>query len=513
MIKRLALAAALVFFSLATFAQDIGGGLNNPAAAGSNGTVTSVTFTGDGTILSSTPSSAVTTTGTVTATLKNQTANTVLGAVTATTPSDLAVPSCSGASNALTWTTGTGFGCNTITAGAAAAGTLTGTTLASNVVTSSLTSAAGGAFGTGAYAAAYTLPNATSSTLGGVKVDNTTVTASSGVITAASSGFLNKIRNGNMLISQRMVNNTTTACSTTPGYTIDGWICGATGANAAIFWENAAFTATTGENPAYIPAYMKILGAASNTAIVIYQNIESYDASALAGQNSTVQFQFYNNSGATITPTIQTCYASAKDNFTTCTADLAATNMQACTNGSTCTEAYTLAVSSNATNGYRVRFNFGAMTSAADIIEITGVDARATPTIATGTNASPPPIEQPTFAAEFARDTRYYFTTYGNGVAAATIATSGYFTDAPANCNFFSLGTYVFPTRMRAAPSVVFYSPGTGTTAKIYDYTGTTDVAANGGNISAGSISAQINNVGTTTDHNYEVHFTASSEL
>lgn len=42
-------------------------------------------------------------------------ANRVLGAVTATTPSALTMPSCSGASNALTWTTGTGFGCNSIT--------------------------------------------------------------------------------------------------------------------------------------------------------------------------------------------------------------------------------------------------------------------------------------------------------------------------------------------------------------------------------------------------------------
>lgn len=42
------------------------------------GTVTSVTFTGDGTILSSTPSSAVTTSGTVTASLNTQTARTFL---------------------------------------------------------------------------------------------------------------------------------------------------------------------------------------------------------------------------------------------------------------------------------------------------------------------------------------------------------------------------------------------------------------------------------------------------
>ena len=47
--------------------------------------------------------------------LATQTANTVLGALTATTPSGLAMPSCSTGSSALTWTTSTGFGCNTIT--------------------------------------------------------------------------------------------------------------------------------------------------------------------------------------------------------------------------------------------------------------------------------------------------------------------------------------------------------------------------------------------------------------
>ncbi len=80
---------------------------------GGSGTVTSVTFTGDGTVLSSTPSSAVTTSGTLTATLATQTANTVLGALTATTPSDLALPSCSASTDALNWTSGTGFGCVT----------------------------------------------------------------------------------------------------------------------------------------------------------------------------------------------------------------------------------------------------------------------------------------------------------------------------------------------------------------------------------------------------------------
>lgn len=49
--------------------------------------------------------------------LPTQSANTVLGALTATKPSGLAMPSCSGGSNALIWTTGVGFGCNTIAGG------------------------------------------------------------------------------------------------------------------------------------------------------------------------------------------------------------------------------------------------------------------------------------------------------------------------------------------------------------------------------------------------------------
>ena len=48
------------------------------------------------------------------ANLASQTANTVLGALTATTPSGLAVPSCSTTSCALGWLTGTGFQANTV---------------------------------------------------------------------------------------------------------------------------------------------------------------------------------------------------------------------------------------------------------------------------------------------------------------------------------------------------------------------------------------------------------------
>lgn len=84
---------------------------NNPS--GGSGTVTSVTFTGDGTVLSSTPSSAVTSSGTVTGTLLAQSANTVFGNFTggSATPTFSASPVFSGAGltalNASALTSGT----------------------------------------------------------------------------------------------------------------------------------------------------------------------------------------------------------------------------------------------------------------------------------------------------------------------------------------------------------------------------------------------------------------------
>lgn len=70
--------------------------------------------------------------------LATQTANTVLGALTATTPSGLTMPSC--ATGALSWTSGTGFGCNAITGAVASVsnsdGTLTITPTTGSVVAS-----------------------------------------------------------------------------------------------------------------------------------------------------------------------------------------------------------------------------------------------------------------------------------------------------------------------------------------------------------------------------------------
>lgn len=74
---------------------------------------TSVTFPTSGTLLTTTGNGSGLT-GLVYTQLPSLSANQVLGALTATTPSGLSVPSCSASNDALSWTSGTGFGCNTI---------------------------------------------------------------------------------------------------------------------------------------------------------------------------------------------------------------------------------------------------------------------------------------------------------------------------------------------------------------------------------------------------------------
>jgi hypothetical protein len=110
--------------------------------------------------------------------IASQAANTVLGALTATNPSALALPSCSGASNALTWTTATGFGCNTITAaGVAFPATVSGTTTSGGIPYFS---------GTATLSTSGVLVSNAIMIGGGAGAEPSTTTTGSGVLTAIS---------------------------------------------------------------------------------------------------------------------------------------------------------------------------------------------------------------------------------------------------------------------------------------------------------------------------------------
>lgn len=124
---------------------------------GGSGTVTSVTFTGDGVVDSSTPSTAVTTSGTVTATINTQVAHSILGNFTGSTaaPTFSATPTF-----AITNLTGT---CTACTSNA-----VTGLTFASGktlTVNNSLTLA-------GTDSTTMTFPSS-SATIPGVGIANT----------------------------------------------------------------------------------------------------------------------------------------------------------------------------------------------------------------------------------------------------------------------------------------------------------------------------------------------------
>lgn len=120
------------------------------------------------------------------------TANQILGAATATTPAGISVPSCSAASSALTWTLGTGFGCNTISGGTP--GGSTGQVQVNNSGT--FGGLAVGATGnstivqttSGGLLTPSLLPIATTGALGAFKPDGSTITVNSSTGVASAVG-------------------------------------------------------------------------------------------------------------------------------------------------------------------------------------------------------------------------------------------------------------------------------------------------------------------------------------
>lgn len=146
------------------------------------GTVTSVTFTGDGTVLSSTPSSAVTTSGTLTAALANAAAKTVLG-------------NTSGSSGAPSYTTNPA--CTSLTLTDTAANTdfsMSNTTAAtSSVSQSSPILSIGGKYWTGAASASdtWTLQNVLANGTNGASIFTFTHSGTSGSASISIPGGTN----------------------------------------------------------------------------------------------------------------------------------------------------------------------------------------------------------------------------------------------------------------------------------------------------------------------------------
>ena len=307
-------------------------------------------------------------------------------------------------------------------------------------------------FGAGAVGSSGTVTNATINTAGGLTNTGTCSISTAGTCTIYSpGGYLNKFRNGTFDVWQRGTG--ATSIGTSGNYFADGW--------KVYFTGSTGVTALQAAGPsAGYPLYsLEIEGATSNTDIKVGQRIESYVAAPLAGQTVTVQFWYYQNTGSTVTPKFSTCYASAQDNFGTCTGDVSSTSLTACATATWCQEAYTFTASSSAANGYEIDLDCNAgFTSISVNCRFAAADIRVTPGVSTGVNTNPPPPELRPIATEMAFNQRYYqvsyYTTDPTSTSIAIDFVSGFLSG---NAAFFTLK---FAVPMRAAPTFTLAAGG-----------------------------------------------------
>jgi len=287
-------------------------------------------------------------------------------------------------------------------------------------------------------------------------------------------GLINLFRNGTFDVWKR--SGTSVTATTTGNFSADGWKVITTGASIV-----ASRTANNRSGARTLYAQL-VTGATSVTDVSIFQNIESYIAAAMAGRTVTVQFQVYNNTGSAIVPKISAGYASATDNFTTVTSDLAATNLQSCANGAWTQVSYTWTVSTSATNGYQIYLDLGNnFSTGAKTAAIAEADIRVTPGVSTGLNGSPPIPEMRSIMFEMAFNARYFQSSYDNGVSPTTNTGVGLMQLQWSSTTSSPYFPVMFATQMRADPTVTIYA-NDGTTGSISSNAGdlTASVQHNG---------------------------------
>ena len=312
-------------------------------------------------------------------------------------------------------------------------------------------------------------------------------------------GFKNKFRNSSFEVWKRGL-----TINVAPGsaYTADGWIVTATGGTVAV-------TRDAGQNDTW--RALKVTGAASVTNVTIKQRIDSLLSANLDTKQITIQALIRNDTGASITPTLAVNYANAQDNFAAVTQELAATNLQPCPDASWTRVAYSFLTSDLVGNGLEIIFGLGNnFPTAGDSARIAEVDIRETPYMATGLVASPPDAEPMPSALDLQFNALYYETSYSPNVAPGTVTTAGQLLwqnvaayDYPA--------TAFFKSPKRTVPTIVIYSPNSGTANRIYGNGGLGDSA--GFNVIAAANGFNIMSTGGPGSQYISCHWTASSEL
>jgi hypothetical protein len=138
----------------------------------------------------------------------------------------------------------------------------------------------------------------------GINTDIVALNAIASINGGPVSGFLNRVRNGDMRVAQRGVSGIS-------GFCIDGFFLNYAGGAAT--WNQivgAAVIPGVGKS-----AWLQVNGSAGCTDFNIIQNIEAQDCWDLAGNTVSFSYWTYQNTGAAITVTTELKYATAENNF------------------------------------------------------------------------------------------------------------------------------------------------------------------------------------------------------
>ena len=146
--------------------------------------------------------------------------------------------------------------------------------------------------------------------------------------------------------------------------------------------------------------------------------------------------------------------------------------------------------------------------STSNTFQVTGVQLVAGRGLPSDTDA---PICRRSFDEELRICKRYYEKSYAYGTIPGSVISSCY-THVLDGTNSYATILCPFEVEKRSSPTVVFYSPGTGASGKIYNYSGTADVAASINGVSEKGVTALVNGV-TMTNTSIGVHWIASAVL
>jgi hypothetical protein len=307
---------------------------------------------------------------------------------------------------------------------------------------------------------------------------------------AATLSFKNRIINPFFQIDQR---NSGAAhnVSTSPAYGTDRWLmqsAGATGTAQQSGWP-AGFGFISG---------LALTGASGVTNLTASQRIERNNCADLAGTTANISISAYSATATTLSWALY--YPTANDNYSGLT--LITTGSWTITSTANRYSA-TVAIPAAATTGLQLTISTGAL-AAGQTTFITGVQ------LAPGNQ--PSEIERRPFGNELAMCQRYYYQTWGFG--SFTNIGGGYAGQVlPSANNATSYGTGIFPTAMRAAPTVTLYD-SLGSSGNVSQPAIANGLAATAGNISmSGFLNVTKSSTTFTVGTPVICQFVASIEL